>query len=399
MCCTLGPVYLIKSLPLLAKLTSAFNYLSADFSSIFNLSCVPGLHNADKSMITITAVAIVLVLLHVLGHLAFRRVYKDRMSPPLGGLAAGSFLVHPYLCTVIFGTFSCIEVPLADDQKHRFLFASLDVDCDSEDHQRAVHWAIVAMLLLVIGIPLAWAFEGWRLQQKQESEGTSLRALLEESPLALLFRGYRPNCWWWALVDAMFKLCLTGFAVLVEQGSIMQLTFTLVVAVLYLALLLLYSPFEDAQHRVLQALFLVSMVLTFVGSLMLQLDGILFDSTTVSKGYNEHGVAALLLGAGFIALIAFVSFLWFDVRDELKDDLHRQQIRALKEKIYSAIDYDNILLAGRKWLDELTELPPDKHRLVVATCFNSHRHPEVLEMCDELRGQIPALRDAYFHSE
>jgi hypothetical protein len=392
-------VYLIKSLPLLAKLTMFFNYLSADISSIMNLSCVPGLHNADKSMVAITAVALALVLVLLLGHVAFRRVYTERMSPALDLLAAGSFLAHPYLCTVIFGTFSCIKVPLADGQKHRFLFASMDVDCESEEHQRAVNWAIVAILLLVIGIPLAWAFEGWRLQQKQESEGTSLRTLLEESPLALLFRGYHPNCWWWALVDAMFKLCLTGFAVLVEQGSIMQLTFALVVTVLYLALLLLYSPFEDAQHRLLQALFLLSMVLTFVGSLMLQLDGIPFDATTVSKGYNESGVVALLLGAGFVALVAFVLFLWYDVRDELKDNLHRQQIRTLKEQIYSASDYDNILLAGRKWLDELTELSPDKRRPVVATCFNSHRHPEVLEMCNELRRQTPALRDAYFHSQ
>jgi hypothetical protein len=141
------------------------------------------------------------------------------------------------------------------------------------------------------------------------------------------------------------------------------------------------------------------MVLTFVGSLMLQLDGIPFDSTTVSKGYNEQGVVALLLGAGFVALITFVLFLWYDVRDELKDNLHRQQIRTLKEQIYLASDYDNILRAGRKWLGELTELSPDKRRPIVATCFNNHSHPEVLKMCDELRGQTPALRDAYFHSQ
>jgi hypothetical protein len=107
----------------------------------------------------------------------------------------------------------------------------------------------------------------------------------------------------------------------------------------------------------------------------------------------------LLLGAGFAALITFVLFLWYDVRNEIKDNRHRQQIRTLKEQIYSASDYDNILLAGRKWLAKLTELSPDKRRPIVATCFNSHHHPEVLEMCDELRGQIPALRDAYFHSQ
>jgi hypothetical protein len=107
----------------------------------------------------------------------------------------------------------------------------------------------------------------------------------------------------------------------------------------------------------------------------------------------------LLLGAGFAALITFVLFLWYDVRNEIKDNRHRQQIRTLKEQIYSANNYDNILLAGRKWLDELTQLSPDKRRPVVATCFNSHIHQEVLKMCDELRGQTPALRDAYFHSQ
>jgi hypothetical protein len=111
-------------------------------------------------------------------------------------------------------------------------------------------------------------------------------------------------------------------------------------------------------------------------------------------------VVALLLGAGFAALITFVLFLWYDVRDELRDNQHRKQIRTLKEQIYSASDYDNVLLAGREWLDELTQLSPlGKRCPVVATCFNSFCHPEVLARCEELRGQIPALRSAHFHTQ
>ena len=118
----------------------------------------------------------------------------------LGLLVAGSFILHPYLCSIIFGTLGCVNVPGVG----RFLAPSMHANCDSTEHQVGRAWAILMIFIIALGTPCAWGYMVWR-------QGGEANVALKP-----LFCGYRRGCWWWPLADTSYKLCITGFAVLVR---------------------------------------------------------------------------------------------------------------------------------------------------------------------------------------
>jgi hypothetical protein len=296
----MGNVYSIRYPQQLLSITHVFNFASADLSALLNLSCIRGVDNADSAMRLITSVTLGLGLLLSMIQLALWRIkwkYRHQLDRrPLEILVASSFLVHPYLCTIIFGTFSCIDVPLGDGT-HRYLFASMHVDCASTEHLRAVKWASVMVIVFPLGIPLLWGLAHNKIDSRV---------------LAPLFRGFKPGRWWWAIVDATFKVFVTGFAVLIEQGSVMQLVFAIMVTVVYLALLLLYDPLQDRTDGLLQAFFAIILIFSFVGSLMLQLVDVQFGETSTTQGYTESGATALILSLAAAVFVAFGIFASID---------------------------------------------------------------------------------------
>ena len=171
-------------------------------------------------------------------------------------------------------------------------------------------------------------------------------------------------------------------------------------SVIFLSLFLLYDPLENDMDKVLQTFFLLIIFLTFLGGLMFRLLEVPFDSATIHRGYSASGMTLLLVGLGLAMVLAYVFFILFDVKEEnqrhTEAKRHGSMVLSLEAQINDTNDYQEVLQLGERWLDSKTE---GGRRPVVVTSFRSSHHPEVLKRCEYLQQHVPALRNAYFHSQ
>ena len=105
----------------------------------------------------------------------------------------------------------------------------------------------------------------------------SRHAILDDKPtslskaLSFLVRDYSPAFMWWELVMLWRQLYLVGFALLVMMGTVQQLVVSFLVALVYMLLVSVATPFKDegdnyfaqACSFALAATFLFVLVLKF----------------------------------------------------------------------------------------------------------------------------------------
>ena len=106
---------------------------------------------------------------------------------------------------------------------------------------------------------------------------SSRHAILDDKPtslskaLSFLVRDYSPVFMWWELVMLWRQLYLIGFALLVMMGTVQQLVISFLVALVYMLLVSVATPFKDegdnyfaqACSFALAATFLFVLVLKF----------------------------------------------------------------------------------------------------------------------------------------
>ena len=106
---------------------------------------------------------------------------------------------------------------------------------------------------------------------------SSRHAILDDKPtslskaLSFLVRDYSPAFMWWELVMLWRQLYLIGFALLVMMGTVQQLVISFLVALVYMLLAAVATPFKDegdnyfsqACNFALTATFLFVLVLKF----------------------------------------------------------------------------------------------------------------------------------------
>ena len=142
-------------------------------------------------------------------------------------------------------TFSCSEYQVGqvlDGDGYIFenrLRANLRVDCDSAQHLGYEVFAGAMLCLWSLGMPLlgVWlllrnkkAIQTYLVphDQLEIDDGTQKIFTLKEAPKHIkmfksLFENFRADYYWWGILDMLYGLLLTGFAVLFAPGSMMQI--------------------------------------------------------------------------------------------------------------------------------------------------------------------------------
>lgn len=84
-----------------------------------------------------------------------------------------------------------------------------------------------------------------------------------------IFQRYRPECYWFEIVEMCRKLLLTGIILMAEPGSIFQLSLALLIGSYFMAIHIHFMPYKLWMEELLQTVSLVSTVLVLVTAIML----------------------------------------------------------------------------------------------------------------------------------
>jgi len=192
------------------------------------------------------------------------------------------------MSTAIFRTFSCSRFQFEHNGEEfltqRRLQAVLRIDCDSPLHQFYQFYALVMMCVYPIGVPLVDAVlmrvnrvaivEFLRDCERKDREGEILMRLEPPDDLQLFkswYMHYRPWYSWWSVYDILIRLFLTGFAVLFEPGSTIQIVFAIIFSFAYFVSQILCRPYRDSYHNEMAGFVNLMIVTTLFATLLIKI--------------------------------------------------------------------------------------------------------------------------------
>jgi len=236
------------------------------------------------------------------------------------------------ISTVVFKTFSCSEYQVGqvlkgDDFHYIFenrLRANLRVDCDSEQHFGYEVFAGIMLCLWPLGVPLLGVLlllsntEDINTylvlrEQLEVDDGTEKIVALIEAPKQIkmfkgLFEHFRSDFYWWGVLDMLYGLLLTGFAVLFAPGSMMQITLGFLIGHGYYVLQLSCRPYRSTYHNFMVALVNLNVTLTIFASLLLKVDSEMGASLVYEAGYNILSISIFLILCNMIIVFEFLGY-------------------------------------------------------------------------------------------
>lgn len=181
------------------------------------------------------------------------------------------FLLYPYVSSTVLSVYNCRTV---DDQS--YLVRDFTVHCDpGSDWATTAYTNIIFVIIYPIGVPLC----SFLLLYYAD-----LTDPLTIVKLGFLYQAFTIKCWYFELIDMLFKLTLTS---LVEFFSLeAELRIALFLCTLYLVLVLLLNPFTQKGNDRLRQLALVELYLMGFIGVMLCMSVLGETNPTVSYGFT-----------------------------------------------------------------------------------------------------------------
>ena len=147
------------------------------------------------------------------------------------------------------------------------------MECDTDKHSSAIMLAWVAVLFYPIGLLLATGvLLGYH---KAEVQGTSPPTKLSKA-IHFLYAPYKPDAYYWELCEMTRRFLLVGIAVIIEPGTIVQLTFATLLSLIYNVLQHEISPYASSSDNFIAVASSFSLTVLFFSCILLKL-GLLLE--------------------------------------------------------------------------------------------------------------------------
>jgi serine/threonine protein kinase len=346
---------------------AAFSVVNIDLFQLLRVECIAKFDFYQTSAAFAAAVIVVEVIAFVC---AGCRQWKKNAS--LGGrkgsqrwetvLVGALLFCYSPVSAQVFKTFTCTQI-----SSKSFLSADLDLECSTSAHSSAVGFAVFAVLMISIGLPLFHFYSVYKHhQQAFQHEGDyTLRALGSGlSIYNVVNSDYTFDMWFWDCIDLAKQFLLICIGALLPRGSVVQIAVAVFIMFAYVALLMLYLPYRQHQTFGLLAnmLLLCTLYLGMLLKIKSQMDtgsGIQESvesgkSTGLFDGFSVELIESILIvGASVVFLVFFVKILRFALHIALKRrSLHEfnQQLEHKSIVLFDSefddclVDYEDITI-------------------------------------------------------
>jgi len=301
------------------RFLDSVNVLNFDALWIPSVGCIIDVDFHDRLLMATIFPIVVLALLVVTFTLAkcrnkgseeaLEKVRERHMSMVL----LVTFLVYSSVSSTIFQTFACEEL---DDGKD-YLRVDYRIECDSSKHQAFQIFSGVMIFVYPIGIPLFYAFILYKnrtvLKDEKERE-TSLKV----QPVDDLWRPYKPNRFYYEVIECFRRIMLTGVIVFIYPNTAAQVAVTLAIAFLFVIVSERLSPYVSKWDS---SVSLTGHIIVFTSMYVALLNKVDISG----ERSDSQDVFAIILVAAHVIMIGVVVvetiFICLSLRDSGKEVL------------------------------------------------------------------------------
>ena len=210
------------------------------------------------------------------------------------------FVFYPGLTNKVFEIFLCRDLGPNTSPAY-VLHADYSIDCDETDTLR---WTVGPALVLLwpIAVPAGLFALMFRVRDELLTGGEDATGMF-----SFLVGDYKPEFWFWEVVELSHKLLLSGILSLVGRGSIAQATLGTMISFVFFALHLRVMPYKSVTLNFTKAVSEVQLFVVLQMSLILQQHNVGFGAEAVTiEDYDLiQTVATVLIAPVIICLIAY----------------------------------------------------------------------------------------------
>lgn len=169
-----------------------------------------------------------------------------------------TYLVLPGVSIAIFRTFGCTDADPDDavSGNNIYMQADYSISCTSDRYDLGKSWAIAMLFVYPIGVPLYYFYILYnaRLEiMNRDSSGSGTyfdsksgsinsRTVHKLEPLKFLYSVYKPEYWFWEIIETFQRLLFTGILSVISQGTSLQILVAMLFACIFIKLYHMYNP-------------------------------------------------------------------------------------------------------------------------------------------------------------
>ncbi|GMH95941.1 hypothetical protein TL16_g13256, partial [Triparma laevis f. inornata] len=314
------------------EVMKAASFLNVDMFNMVSVGCwTGGITYSDKTLgMTLTIIIVCGALLSI------GVVAKKYKSWFFTAVIAITFLVLPTITTSIFGLFPCDNL----DNDSSMLRKDYSISCDDGGRDFWVFYGWLMVLVFPIGVLAMYA---WLLRSKRERLKKPVEERVEDeeiTPLMFLWEPYKPEFWYWEVIETTRRLMMTGVLSTISPGTFSQMVAGLLMNVLYFGLLCQTNP--DNSIAILSTL---QIIVVFIASMLMK------GSSFIAEGYDAETMGNLLIFCQVFIIVLFLAWAYYQ-----KDDMS-QSSNAHARRALSGNSNSNVEREGGARLSSLPSFP------------------------------------------
>ncbi|GMH74227.1 hypothetical protein TL16_g06408 [Triparma laevis f. inornata] len=307
---------------------------------MFSMGCWTANFNVYYQVLVMTVPIIVICVLLLFMGLAIREHRQGLFTIAI----AVTYLTLPTITTMIFSLFPCDDL----DDGGRYLRSDYSIRCDGEERTGWVVFGLIMILVFPIGVTSAYWMLLWA-DRKKIQQPVEVREEDEElMTKAFLFEPYKPEYWYFEVVETARRLMMTGFLSTIEPGSFVQLSSGLLMSIGYVLYISNVHPYVEVRDNTIAVLTGCQLVLVFVTASFMKYQTKLEEG----EAYEMQGLGVILILSYLVIFVLFLFWAWHQ-----KDDTSRSSstyatktIKNLGKKVVSKHGLKSVvsIRGGRK---------------------------------------------------
>ena len=280
---------------------SAVDVTNFDLGSVLAAGCLwSGIGFHDRLLVSTLGPLVVVGFLAVTYRIAARRngandaaVVDNIRHRHLTALLLVTFLVYSSVSSMVFQTFACETL----DDGIEYLRADYRIHCTDAKHKAFEVYAGFMVFVYPVGIPLLYAA---LLFQRRDVLARAGADKTVAEPIAGLWEAYRPERFYYEVVECGRRILLTGVVVFIFPNTAAQIAITMLIAFFFFAVFEVLSPYTSESDMWLSRGGHVIVFLSMFDLLVLKVD------VSDERDQSQAAFAGVLVAGHVLMVLAIV---------------------------------------------------------------------------------------------